>query len=504
MNLFSNSVLLASGISAVIRMYVKLYRMTSSSCRQKLGFIFTVTLFIAVVVYIREFKYNRHMNEMKLKQRSIQAKPVIVKQSQAEQKFDSIFTNEPKGYSIEQKLDDIKMKLRTFKVSHVPKIKKPSFVFANQGNVMKSKMGENNKEIKEIFKDSDDIKVIEPADINKDKKPKSVKEEVPSWYPCNVSYDPGLNQSFWRTNSPHNYKYIINNENKCSGKNISVMFMIISAPENEKIRQLARDTWISITSYAGLTISHVFLLGNRPDSPNDQIRKENDLYHDIVQEDFIDSYRNLTVKSIMALKWATTYCKNAKLIFKMDDDTLVNTFLLLKLLKEKQFLKSKSILCNSPRYVADDLIPVRDLKKKRNNKWILTRDEYPENCFPTYCAGSGYAMNQQIASKLYQAALNTRMLTIEDVYVTGILPALSGVRYRKLWLADFGFYWDAYRKGEFRVWDFVFVAFTDVKKSDPLKIYMDTWKYMVEKTRDIKLEPTKSSLLMAKPKFVVP
>ena len=69
----------------------------------------------------------------------------------------------------------------------------------------------------------------------------------------------------------------------------------------------------------------MFLLGNPPSSPIAQIRKENDLYHDIVQEDFIDSYRNLTVKSIMALKWATEHCKNAKLIFKMDDDTLVNT-----------------------------------------------------------------------------------------------------------------------------------------------------------------------------------
>ena len=61
-------------------------------------------------------------------------------------------------------------------------------------------------------------------------------------------------------------------------------------------------------------MSHVFLLGNRPGSPIAQIRN-----------DFIDSYRNLTVKSIMALKWATEHCKNAKLIFKMDDDTLVNT-----------------------------------------------------------------------------------------------------------------------------------------------------------------------------------
>ena len=36
-------------------MYVKLYRMTRSSGRQKLGFIFTVTFFIGLVVYVRKF-----------------------------------------------------------------------------------------------------------------------------------------------------------------------------------------------------------------------------------------------------------------------------------------------------------------------------------------------------------------------------------------------------------------------------------------------------------------
>ena len=63
------------------------------------------------------------------------------------------------------------------------------------------------------------------------------------------------------------------------------------------------------------------------------------------------------------------------------------------------------------------------------------------------------------------------MLTIEDVYITGILPALSGVRYRKQWLADFGFFRDAYDHGKLRVRDFVFVAFTDVKQEDQLKVY---------------------------------
>ena len=42
-------------------------------------------------------------------------------------------------------------------------------------------------------------------DVKKENmKTESVKDEVPSWYPFNVSYDPGLNRSFWKTNSPHN------------------------------------------------------------------------------------------------------------------------------------------------------------------------------------------------------------------------------------------------------------------------------------------------------------
>ena len=35
-------------------MYVKLYRPTRSSCREKLGGIFTVALFIGLVVYVRK------------------------------------------------------------------------------------------------------------------------------------------------------------------------------------------------------------------------------------------------------------------------------------------------------------------------------------------------------------------------------------------------------------------------------------------------------------------
>lgn len=41
---------------------------------------------------------------------------------------------------------------------------------------------------------------------------------------------------------------------------------------------------------------------------------------------------------IMAMKWISTYCKNAQFILKVDDDIIVNTFALvdhLKLLKKQ-------------------------------------------------------------------------------------------------------------------------------------------------------------------------
>jgi hypothetical protein len=48
------------------------------------------------------------------------------------------------------------------------------------------------------------------------------------------------------------------------------------------------------------------------------------LQYDIVQEDFLDSYRNVSLKSAAMLKWSYTYCPSAKYTLKGDDDMFVN------------------------------------------------------------------------------------------------------------------------------------------------------------------------------------
>ena len=41
---------------------------------------------------------------------------------------------------------------------------------------------------------------------------------------------------------------------------------------------------------------------------------------DILQERFPDTYTNLTVKSLMMLKWHQTSCQGARYLLKADDD----------------------------------------------------------------------------------------------------------------------------------------------------------------------------------------
>ena len=41
----------------------------------------------------------------------------------------------------------------------------------------------------------------------------------------------------------------------------------------------------------------------------ESIARENDKHHDIVQGDFLDTYRNLSYKNVMGKLWVTEFCQ---------------------------------------------------------------------------------------------------------------------------------------------------------------------------------------------------
>ena len=74
----------------------------------------------------------------------------------------------------------------------------------------------------------------------------------------------------------------------------------------------------------------------------EEIRAEFDQYRDMVQGNFIDRYRNLTLKAVLGLRWMSQYCSQAPFAIKTDDDTFLNIFEMVRLMTENA---NKSRVC---------------------------------------------------------------------------------------------------------------------------------------------------------------
>ncbi|KAF7412590.1 hypothetical protein HZH66_001486 [Vespula vulgaris] len=176
-----------------------------------------------------------------------------------------------------------------------------------------------------------------------------------------------------------------------------LLIIICSSVGNYKARMAIRNTWANKNNLDLLynsTVKVAFLLGQSDnDTLNSFIIEESFQFNDILQEKFLDTYNNLTLKSIMILKWVTTNCEEAKFIMKTDDDMFVNIILLMKTLQARTQSKGVllgSLICNAR--------PISDPK----NKWYMPKYMYPEKVYPNYLS--------------------------EDVYITGLCAKHAKIR----------------------------------------------------------------------------
>ncbi|KAL3218310.1 hypothetical protein MRX96_005964 [Rhipicephalus microplus] len=71
----------------------------------------------------------------------------------------------------------------------------------------------------------------------------------------------------------------------------------------------------------------VFMLGATPyQEVQRKVSQEHDIHGVIVQVDIVDSYENLTYKSVMLLHWAREKCSDTDFVLKIDDDVLLRVW----------------------------------------------------------------------------------------------------------------------------------------------------------------------------------
>ncbi|XP_016985840.2 beta-1,3-galactosyltransferase 1 [Drosophila rhopaloa] len=197
------------------------------------------------------------------------------------------------------------------------------------------------------------------------------------------------------------------------------------------------------------SIRIVFILGRRNLASlleNEAVASEAEKYNDVIQENFMDTYNNLTIKTIMLLKHISQSCVNSTAyFFKCDDDTFVNVPNLLHFLlggtipvnevtANYHYLKTYRVTSARKRLTARREVMygrqycnVRPITNKYN-KWYMPSYLFRGAVYPQYLCGSGYLLSIDVVPRLYKASLSTKLMHLEDLFVTGLCAEKAGIK----------------------------------------------------------------------------
>uniref|UniRef100_A0A8B9F314 Hexosyltransferase n=1 Tax=Amazona collaria TaxID=241587 RepID=A0A8B9F314_9PSIT len=108
---------------------------------------------------------------------------------------------------------------------------------------------------------------------------------------------------------PHPYRFLLNQPHKCRERAPFLVLLVATGSEDTGGRNCIRHTWGNESSVPGVSILRLFLLGLHPvfaDALGPVLQEENAEHGDLLQQDFLDTYNNLTLKTLMG-KWEWSF-----------------------------------------------------------------------------------------------------------------------------------------------------------------------------------------------------
>ncbi|XP_032553431.1 UDP-GalNAc:beta-1,3-N-acetylgalactosaminyltransferase 1 [Chiroxiphia lanceolata] len=209
-----------------------------------------------------------------------------------------------------------------------------------------------------------------------------------------------------------NYLFTLRERWKCRDIHPFLVILVSSRPKEVKARQAIRITWGSRSSWGSHRVLTLFLLGQdtqRGDNAAElSVEDESILYGDIIQQDFVDTYDNLTLKTIMGFQWVSEFCPSTRFLMKTDSDVFINTPNLVKFLLQRN--SSETLFTGYPLI---NNFAYRGSDKTRS----ISYQEYPFRLYPPYCSGLGYVLDGKLALRIYELMSHVKPVKFEDVYV---------------------------------------------------------------------------------------
>lgn len=229
-----------------------------------------------------------------------------------------------------------------------------------------------------------------------------VKEKIQNNVP--ISQDPINPHPFNYINQPKPCDFKLNG----TGLNQSdtILVLVKSTAKNFLLRRAIRIIW-RFEKDAG--IKTVFMLGY--DGVNQTgVNDESDKHNDIIQEDFVDAYRNNTHKTVMGFNWALQQCSQAQFLFFMDDDYYLKMKDLARYLRKMPEDVSETLFIGS---LSKSGVPYRD----KSTRWYISPGDYPFDKYPPYLGGGAYVISTSVAKTFQIAFPYVKFIPIDDAYL---------------------------------------------------------------------------------------
>ncbi|XP_029440407.1 beta-1,3-galactosyltransferase 2-like [Rhinatrema bivittatum] len=211
---------------------------------------------------------------------------------------------------------------------------------------------------------------------------------------------------------PYSYQFLLNEPDKCK-KSPFLLLLIISEARDVVSRNAIRQTWGNESTVPGVSIARLFLVGMAPafgGPVQNLLQEESRMFGDIIQQDFLDTYYNLTLKTLMGMEWVSKYCPNARYVMKVDSDTFINVdYLVHSLLKPEGQPRE--------RYISGKIIANTGPLRSKKYKWYMPKEIYPNDTYPPYCVGPGYVFSVDIAKRIYDVAQGLTVINMEDAFI---------------------------------------------------------------------------------------
>ena len=207
---------------------------------------------------------------------------------------------------------------------------------------------------------------------------------------------------------------------------LQLVITVHTAIDNRETRDAIRQSWGSKANLRKYNASLYFLIG-QPKTPSEataqSIKSEQDMYGgDLLQFDFIDTYMNLTLKTVASLYWLQNNCPNVKYVIKQDDDAFVKLDKLMEHLRQFENLGYNS-------YIAGQYFEKFLVQRNPRMPFYTPTSLYNGTYYPPLVLGPAYVFTSNVVRPLLKQLKMYKKpwLPWEDIFVTGMLRKLSNI-----------------------------------------------------------------------------